>query len=74
VSIPVVGVGGITTIDDVLEFLVAGANAVQIGTANFFDPTVTMRLIDELPDALSEAGAGKIDDVVGTLNMKKQGE
>lgn len=74
VSIPVVGVGGITTIDDVLEFLVAGANAVQIGTANFFDPTVTMRLIDELPDALSEAGVGKIDDVVGTLNMNKQGE
>src|SRR5476651_2691885 len=49
VRIPIIGVGGIATIDDVMEFLVAGASAVQIGTANFFDPTVSVRLIEQLP-------------------------
>lgn len=70
VKIPVVGIGGIATIDDVMEFLVAGASAVQIGTANFYDPTATMTLLDRLPAALAEAGAQKIDDIVGTLGMK----
>ena len=46
---PLVGVGGISNIDDVMEFLVAGATAVQIGTANFADPTVTMDILDQLP-------------------------
>ncbi len=54
VSTPVVGIGGIATIDDVLEFAVAGASAVQIGTANFYNPTVTMTLLDQLPAALAE--------------------
>ena len=48
VRIPIMGVGGIRCLDDVMEFLVAGASAVQIGTANFFDPTVSTRLVDEL--------------------------
>ena len=60
------GVGGISTIDDVMEFLVAGASAVQIGTANFFDPTVSMRLVDELPAALAQAGVKSVAEVVGT--------
>lgn len=67
VSIPLVGVGGIRTIDDVMEFLVAGASAIQVGTANFFDPTAAVRLLDELPQALAEAGAARVVDVVGTL-------
>ena len=49
---PLVGIGGIGTIDDVMEFLVTGASAVQIGTANYYDPTVTMKLADALPQAL----------------------
>lgn len=69
VSIPIVGIGGIATIDDVMEFLVAGASAVQIGTANFYDPQVSMRLLDSLPAALMELGASNISDVVGTLQV-----
>jgi dihydroorotate dehydrogenase (NAD+) catalytic subunit len=69
VSIPVVGIGGIATIDDVMEFLVAGASAVQIGTANFYNPTVTMNILDALPAALAEAGARCIGDVMGTLKI-----
>ena len=67
VSIPLVGIGGIATIDDVMEFLVAGATAVQIGTANFYNPTVTMTLLDQLPEALREIGAGSVTEIVGTL-------
>ncbi len=69
VPIPIVGVGGIASIDDVMEFLVAGATAVQIGTANFFDPTVSMRILDALPGALAELGAGSVAEVVGTLQV-----
>ena len=56
ISIPLIAVGGIATIDDVMEFLMAGASAIQIGTANFYDPTVSQRLISELPGALSSIG------------------
>lgn len=69
VKIPIVGIGGIATIDDVLEFLVAGASAVQIGTANYYDPTVTMKLLDALPGALAEAGVASIGELVGTLQI-----
>ena len=55
-DVPIVGVGGIATIDDVMEFLVAGATAVQIGTANFYDPQVSMRLLEQLPDGGRRAG------------------
>lgn len=68
VAVPVVGIGGIATIDDVLEFLVAGASAVQIGTANYYDPTVSQRLVAALPAALAEAGVRRVVDLVGTLN------
>jgi len=67
VDVPVIGIGGIHTIDDVMEYLVAGASAIQVGTANFFDPQAAVRLVDELPAALSEAGANRVRDVVGTL-------
>jgi dihydroorotate dehydrogenase (NAD+) catalytic subunit len=67
VKLPIIGVGGITTIDDVMEFLVAGASAVQVGTANFFDPTVSVRLVEQLPRTLMQSGARCVRDVVGTL-------
>lgn len=67
VGIPIMGVGGIRTIDDVMEFVVAGAAAIQVGTANFFDPTVSMRLLDELPAALSTLGAASVREVTGTI-------
>jgi dihydroorotate dehydrogenase (NAD+) catalytic subunit len=67
VKTPLIGIGGIATIDDVMEFLVAGATAVQVGTANYYDPTVTMKLVDALPAALREAGIGRVPEIVGTL-------
>lgn len=67
-QIPIVGIGGIATIDDVMEFLAAGASSVQIGTANYYDPTVSQRLIEELPAALSELGVNRIQDAIRTLH------
>ncbi len=67
VKIPVIGIGGIETVDDVLEFIVAGATAVQVGTASFRDPLVLPRLIDELSARLKEAGVAHVRDLVGTL-------
>ena len=70
VDIPVVGIGGIGTLDDVMEFLVSGASAVQIGTANFYHPTASMEILDRLPAAIAELGAGSVNQVVGTLGPK----
>jgi dihydroorotate dehydrogenase (NAD+) catalytic subunit len=64
---PIIGIGGIATIDDVMEFLVAGATAVQIGTANFYNPTVSMQLLDALPAALNQLDAKSVLEIVGTL-------
>ncbi len=69
VKTPLIGIGGIATIDDVMEFLVAGATAVQIGTANYYDPTVTMKLVDALPIALREAGVASTREIVATLRQ-----
>ncbi len=69
VGLPIIGVGGIMTIDDVMEFLVAGATAVQVGTASFADPTASIRLLDALPAALAELGADRVAAVVGALEL-----
>ena len=69
VKIPLVGVGGIATVDDVMEFLVAGATAVQIGTANFYNPKACLQILDALPAALAELGASTVGEVVGTLEV-----
>lgn len=67
VQVPIVGIGGIATLDDVLEFLVAGASAVQLGTVNFYDPTAALRVLDGLPAALTQLGANRVGEIVGTL-------
>jgi dihydroorotate dehydrogenase (NAD+) catalytic subunit len=67
VSIPVIGCGGLTTADDVLEFLVAGCAAVQIGTASFADPGLLGRVVDDLEARLADAGVERIADLVGTI-------
>ena len=67
VDIPIIGIGGIATIDDVMEYLVAGASAVQIGTANYYDPTVSTRLVEQLPPSILELGAERVSEVIGTL-------
>jgi dihydroorotate dehydrogenase (NAD+) catalytic subunit len=71
VSIPVVGIGGIATLDDVMEFLVAGANAVQLGTVNFYNPTATMQVLDALPATLVAAGVARVSEIVGSLQTEK---
>lgn len=67
VPIPLIGIGGIQSVDDVLEFLVAGASAVQIGTANFYNPGLSSRLVDELTATLSAEKIERVSDIVGTL-------
>ena len=69
VRVPIIGIGGITTLDDVMEFLVAGASAVQIGTANFFDPTVSTRLVNELPETCERLDVRAVRELVGTLQV-----
>jgi dihydroorotate dehydrogenase (NAD+) catalytic subunit len=66
-AVPVIGVGGIATIDDVMEFLVAGARAVQLGTVNFYDPTASQRIAEQLPAAIHELGVQSVCEVIGTL-------
>jgi dihydroorotate dehydrogenase (NAD+) catalytic subunit len=67
VSIPVIGIGGIACASDVLEFLIAGCRAVQIGTANFVDPGVHERILADLETWMKRHGVGDITQVVGTL-------
>jgi dihydroorotate dehydrogenase (NAD+) catalytic subunit len=69
VQVPIIGIGGIATIDDVMEFLVAGASAVQLGTVNFYDPTASMRMVEQLPETLAQLAAGTVRDVIGTLHV-----
>jgi len=69
VDVPVIGIGGIATLDDVMEFLLAGASVVQLGTVNFYDPTASVRIVDSLPGALASLGAASVREVVGTLRV-----
>lgn len=66
VTIPVIGIGGIRTAEDALEFLMAGASAVQVGTANFFDPAVTIKIIDGIRRWCVENGVSKLDEINGS--------
>jgi dihydroorotate dehydrogenase (NAD+) catalytic subunit len=72
VKTPIIGIGGIATIDDVIEFLVAGATAVQLGTVNFYNPTASIKILDALPGALAEAGARGVSDIVGSLQINDE--
>jgi dihydroorotate dehydrogenase (NAD+) catalytic subunit len=70
-GLPVIGIGGIANADDAMEFLVAGASAVQVGTATFYDPTAAARLLDALPRCLAALGASTVAEVVGTLRSNQ---
>ena len=67
VSIPVIGLGGIASAADALEFLMAGAKAIQVGTANFIDPSITMKIIDGLEDYCKRHGISDINDIIGII-------
>jgi len=71
VNIPVVGIGGISTMEDALEFLIAGATAVQVGTANFVNPSATINIIDGLNTYLIDNGIGHISELIGTLDCRQ---
>jgi len=66
-KVPVIGIGGIMTAEDALEFLIAGASAVQVGTANFVNPHVTTDIIDGIEKFLVDRSIDKISDLIGTL-------
>lgn len=67
VNIPVVGLGGIMNAEDAISFLMAGATAVEIGTANFIDPTVTLKVIDGINDWLDKHGCKSVTDIIGVV-------
>jgi dihydroorotate dehydrogenase (NAD+) catalytic subunit len=67
VKIPVIGLGGIRTAEDALEFLMVGAQAVQVGTANFIRPTAGLEIIVGIRQFLTDQGIPKIDDLIGSL-------
>jgi dihydroorotate dehydrogenase (NAD+) catalytic subunit len=69
VKVPVIGIGGIMTAADALEFFIAGASAVQIGTANFVNPRVTMDVLDGIEQYLKEKGLERLTQLVGTLQV-----
>ena len=69
VKVPVVGLGGIATGVDAAEFLIAGAAAVEVGTANFWDPQAPFRIASELGAFLKDEGIGKASDLTGTLKL-----
>jgi dihydroorotate dehydrogenase (NAD+) catalytic subunit len=71
VEIPVIGIGGIMSARDALEFLIVGARAVQIGTANFINPHTTIDIIDGIEDYLMKHNCPDINELIGTLNTEK---
>ncbi len=69
VKIPVIGIGGIMTAADALEFLIVGAKAVQVGTANFVDPGAMTAIIDGIEAFLVEEGLGDVNQIIGSLQL-----
>lgn len=69
VKIPVIGLGGISNAADAIEFILAGAAAIQIGTANFVDPTVTIKVIKGIEDYLNRHGFERVSDLRGALSV-----
>ena len=67
VGIPVIGLGGIMSAEDALEFLMCGATAIEIGTANFIDPAITLKVRDGINDWLDRHGVADVNDIVGTI-------
>ena len=68
---PVIGCGGIENARDALEYLLAGARALQVGTANFYDPMVMPKIIDGIRDYLAERGCGSVEEIIGKAHEAK---
>lgn len=67
VKVPIIGLGGIMNATDAVEFLLAGATAVQIGTANFIDPQITIKVIDGINDYLKRHGYNSVQEIIGLV-------
>ena len=67
VNIPVIGIGGISTAEDVIEFIMAGATVVQVGTANFMDPEIGTKIIKDLNDFMDREGIKSFDEIRGII-------
>jgi len=65
VSIPIIGLGGVACTDDAMEFFMAGASAIQVGTMTFIEPRTALRIVDELPDALAARGMQSLEEPTG---------
>ena len=69
VKIPIVGLGGIMNATDAIEFMLCGARAIEVGTANFIDPTITIQIIDGINDYLERHGCQNVSEIVGALKV-----
>ena len=69
VKIPIVGLGGIMNATDAIEFMLCGARAIEVGTANFIDPAVTMKIIDGIDEYLDRHGCQNVSEIVGALKV-----
>jgi dihydroorotate dehydrogenase (NAD+) catalytic subunit len=69
VDVPIVGIGGIQDADDAMEFFLAGASAIQVGTANYYRPTAALDILESLPERIASLGASTLAEIVGTLQM-----
>ena len=69
VKVPVIGMGGIMNWKDAVEFILAGASAVQIGTANFIDPAVTVKVIDGIEAYIKRHGFSSVKEIIGALEV-----
>ena len=70
VNVPIIGMGGIATATDAIEFLLAGATAIEVGTYNFVDPTATIQIVEGIENYMLRHGFSNINELVGALNTK----
>ena len=73
IKLPIIGMGGISTASDAIEFLLAGASAIEVGTYNFVDPTATVKIVDGIEDYMRRHGFASVSDLVGALQLPVKG-
>jgi dihydroorotate dehydrogenase (NAD+) catalytic subunit len=71
VKIPVIGIGGIMNADDAIEFILAGASAIQVGTASFIDPLASVKILEGIESYLVAKGFSDIREIIGLINRPK---
>ena len=73
IKLPIIGMGGIATTSDAIEFLLAGASAIEVGTYNFVDPTATVKIVDGIEDYMRRHGFSSVNDLIGALQLPSKG-